>query len=68
MVVLKRHDFPISIEQVKDTVAQPDLIDEFRLPLLVAQKSIDNTHVLRVVYRIENQTKIIITFYPGRKS
>lgn len=64
--VLQRHHFPVSLDQVKDAVSNPDLVDESRLPLLIAQKSIDQTHVLRVVYRQEGETKIIITFYPGR--
>ncbi len=51
-----------------ETVESPDLIDESHLPLLIAQKSIDPEHVLRVVYRQEENTKTIITFYPGRKS
>lgn len=66
--VLARHQFSLTKTQVQETVEQPDLIDESRLPLLIAQRSIDPEHVLRVVYRQEENVKVIITFYPGRKS
>lgn len=66
--LLKKHSFLVSKEQVTDTVTRPDIVDHSRLPLLIAQKEIDDSHVLRVVYRKEGNMKIIITFYPGRKS
>lgn len=66
--MLGRHRFLITKDQVVDAVERPDLIDESRLPLLIAQRSIDPEHVLRVVYRQEENVKVIITFYPGRKS
>lgn len=65
--LLKRHKFAVSKGQVLDTVENPDIIDESRLPLLIAQKSIDPEHMLRVVYKHEDGMKVIITFYPGRK-
>jgi hypothetical protein len=64
--VLKRHKFVTSRQQVLDTVNNPDIVDYSRLPLLIAQKKIDKTHVLRVVYKQELGNKKIITFYPGR--
>lgn len=67
-IVLKRHGFPITKKQVTATVTRPDTIDHSRLPLHIAQKTIDATHVLRVVYKIEVGVKVIITFYPGRKT
>ena len=65
--VLKRHKFQVSRLQVEHTVKNPDLVDKSRLPLLIAQKKIDKSHVLRVVYKKEPKSLIkIITFYPGR--
>jgi len=64
--VLRQHDFAVSEEQVLATVAQPDAIDHSRSPLLIAQRKIDRSHVLRVVYRKEGNNPVIITFYPGR--
>ena len=66
--VLRRHGVFVSREKVLRTIAFPDTIDYRRDPLLIAQGDLDTTHVLRVVYRIEGATRVVITFYPGRKS
>lgn len=66
--ILKRHSFFVTKKQVTNTVLHPDVLDHSRLPLYIAQKTIDDTHVLRVVYKRESGIKVIITFYPGRKS
>ncbi len=65
--VLKRHKFSISQEQVMVAIREPDVIDKSRLPLLIAQRKIDRSHVLRVVYKKEGDVIKVITFYPGRK-
>ncbi|MDO8436358.1 MAG: DUF4258 domain-containing protein [bacterium] len=65
--VLKRHKFLITEKQVLKTIERPDLIDKSRLPLLIAQRKIDGSHILRVVYKKEFGVIKIITFYPGRK-
>lgn len=64
--VLKRHAFPITEHLVLETVLSPQKIDRSRLPLLIAQRKIDKTHVLRVVFKYEGEDIKIITFYPGR--
>ena len=64
--ILREHKFEISKARVTEVLNNPDLIDNSRLPLLIAQKKISTTYVLRVVYKKENSNKIIITFYPGR--
>ncbi|MBI4050522.1 MAG: DUF4258 domain-containing protein [Candidatus Doudnabacteria bacterium] len=66
--ILRRHKVYVSEAQVIETISSPDLTDESRLPLLIAQKALDQTHVLRVVYKQENGMIRVITFYPGRKS
>jgi hypothetical protein len=63
---LERHKFSISRKDVLDTLREPDLIDKSRLPLLIAQKTIDSKHVLRVVFKKERDIIKVITFYPGR--
>ncbi len=65
--ILKYHKFAVSKNQVIETANNPDLIDRSKYPLLIAQKRISTTHVLRVVYKKESNNKIIITFYPGRR-
>ena len=64
--VLKRLGFTVTEQQIIGTVEHPELIDYTRLPELIAQRKIDSTHVLRVVYKIVQMDIKIITFYPGR--
>lgn len=66
--ILENHSFSVSRSEVVNAIANPDFIDHSRLPLLIAQKDFDEEHVLRVVYRIERGVKIVITFYPRRKT
>lgn len=66
--ILKRHGVIITRRQVMGAVLHPDVIDHSRAPLKIAQRSFDASRVLRVVYKEERNIKIIITFYPGRKS
>jgi len=66
--VLRRHGVKISRNKVVRTVKSPDTIDRSRLPLLIAQSNLDKSHVLRVVYKKDENLIIVITFYPGRKS
>lgn len=67
-LVLKGHGVSVLKDQVVESVNKPDLIDRSRAPLLIAQSDFDRKRVLRVVYRIEGEVAVIITFYPGRKS
>ena len=64
--ILKKHKFIVSEKKVLEVLSKPDLIDYSRLPLLIAQKKFDSTHVLRVVYKEEQGDMKVITFYPGR--
>jgi len=66
--ILRRHGFEISRREVLLAVERPEFIDHSRAPLKIAQRSFDKAHVLRVVYREEGKRKVVITFYPGRKS
>ena len=66
--VLRRHGVVVRKEQVVQTVETPDKVDHSSLPLLIAQTNFDKWRVLRVVYKIESGTIVIITFYPGNKS
>jgi len=65
--VLAEIGLTVTEDQIADVVHRPDSIDS-RKWLPIAQKSIDERHVLRVVF-VEEVDKIrVITFYPGRKS
>lgn len=65
--ILRKHKFLISKDKVLMTLENPDLIDKSRAPLLIAQRKIDKTHILRVVYKQEFGMVKVITFYPGRR-
>ncbi len=66
--VLKDHGVTISRQKVLRTLQSPEAIDYGRLPLFIAQRDLDEAHVLRVVYKKEDDIIIVITFYPGRKN
>lgn len=65
--ILKRHSIKVSKALVIEILENPDLIDYSRLPLKIAQGEFDKNRVLRIVYKEQEEVKIIITFYPGRK-
>jgi hypothetical protein len=52
---------------VERAVADPDKLIP-QVGNLIAQARISDTHVLRVVYREEGDERVVITFYPGRRS
>jgi len=67
--VLARHGIDITEAKIIRTVRNPEYKDaRNRYPLIIAQSALDSKRVLRVVYKIEKETIIVITFYPGRKS
>jgi len=65
--ILKEQGFIVQKKMVEETVSLPETIDHSQFPLLVAQKSIDEKHILKVVLKKENGIIKIITFYPVRK-
>lgn len=66
--LLDRHGWHIERQQVEDAVRNPANLDHSRAPLIIAQAPLDETHVLRVVYKHRDGELLIITFYPGRVS
>ena len=65
--LLTKHGFEITRNQVEETVSNPDRVFPQRGDRFIAQKVITDRHVLRVVFREEGDTRVIITFYPGRR-
>jgi hypothetical protein len=65
--LLERHGFSVTEAQVIETAMSPERVEAERDPI-VAQKALNETHVLRVVYREEGDDVVIITFYPGRRT
>ncbi|MBV6392718.1 MAG: hypothetical protein KPEEDBHJ_01943 [Anaerolineales bacterium] len=64
--ILARHNFVVTESQVLETLTSPDKVETEREPH-VAQKALDQRHVLRVVFRREGDDQIVITFYPARR-
>lgn len=64
---IKKSGFIINKIQVKQTVLSPLKVEERSDYTHIASTLIDDTHVLRVVYRCENDIIVVITFYPGRR-
>jgi len=54
-------------EAVLKTVEEPDSVREGRRSRLIAQRAVNNEHVLRVIYETQGDSIIIITFYPARR-
>lgn len=65
--ILKRHGFMVTSDQVEATLNQPDDIIAQTGGRFIAQKSITELHVHRVIYREEEDNRVVITFYPGRR-
>lgn len=66
--ILKRHGFEVTSDQVEETVRNPEKVIPQPGSKFIAQKGITRQHVLRVVYREEEETRVVITFYPGRSA
>ena len=64
--ILKRHGFVVISDQVDATVNQPDDIIAQTGGRFIAQ-NITERHVVRVIYREEEDNRVVITFYPGRR-
>lgn len=68
MEVLASHEITIDQDLVIETVRSPDKLEIGEEDKLIAQKSLNENLVLRVVYREFNAFILIITLYPGRRS
>jgi hypothetical protein len=65
--ILNRHGFVVTLEQVEETVLHPEKVILQPGGRFVPQKGITERHLLRVVYRQQGDTRVVITFYPGRR-
>lgn len=57
----------VTEKQVKRTVRLPIKLEDRADGTYIAMRLLDESHVLRVVYRIEDSVRVVITFYPGRR-
>lgn len=66
--ILKKYSAFIARQKVIEILEHPEQRDYSRNPLIIAQGTLNQSHVVRIVYRIDQGKIVIITFYPGRKS
>ena len=64
--VLARHGFVVTRDQIVAALLTPDKVETERDPP-IAQKQLDDRHVLRIVFRVEGDDLVVVTFYPGRR-
>ncbi len=66
--ILKKHKYKVDKNFIEKVIKDPDHEDrESDKPKIIASAAIDQTHVLRVVYKQEGDIITIITFYPAEK-
>lgn len=66
--LLKKQGFNITLEQIEDTVNNPDHLDrESDAPKIIVSKEFDEKYALRVVYKTEGGIIKTITIYPAEK-
>ena len=63
----RKAGFSITRKQIKQTIISAKRVEDRPDKTSIAMTVIDDNHVLRVVYRRENDIIVIITFYPGRR-
>jgi hypothetical protein len=68
MEALAGHGMAIAPEFVAEVVRSPDTVEAGNEDKQIAQKRLNESLVLRVVYREFNAFILIITLYPGRRS
>ena len=64
---LEKQGFKIAKGQVEDAINMPQDIIESAKGHLIAQRAIDETHMIRVIYEKEEDSIRVITFYPTRR-
>ena len=57
----------LSESQVVDVIDHPDRVDEGHHGRQIAQGTLDESHVLRVVFEEADNEIVVVTFYPGRR-
>jgi len=65
--LLKQHGLEIDKHFIEKTVINSDKTDQGYKGRRIAQKTLDDNHVLRVVYEEYPDYMLVITLYPGRR-
>lgn len=67
LILVKQAGFNITKTKVKQTIFHPLRTEERNDGTFITTTLLDQDHVLRVVYRREDDIIVVITFYPGRR-
>lgn len=65
--LLKKYGFVLTEGDIEKAVKNPDKVENTRKGRKIAQKSISEKHVVRVIYTERDNNIRVIIFYPGRK-
>jgi hypothetical protein len=65
--VLRRHGIILHKKTIVDAVTKPDLLQHGMKEIMIAQKALDEDHVIRVIYAKKDNDIRVITFYPARR-
>lgn len=67
ITLLETKGFSVTKNQVIECLQKPDKIDPGYKDRKIAQRVIDDSHVLRVVFEEREDVRRVITLYPGRR-
>ena len=67
LLILAEHNVFFTASQITEAIKNPDKISHGKKNRKIAQKIIDEQHVLRVIFEEEKEEITIITFYPARR-
>jgi len=65
--ILKNHGFDVLKDTILLALESPDKVEHGYKNRKIAQKVIDERHVIRVVFEETGEMLRVITFYPGRR-
>lgn len=66
--LLRKRGFIVTKNQIREVIDDPDHKDETSdSPKIIASRDLDQHHVLRVVYKVEDGIIKAITVYPAEK-
>ena len=65
--ILKHHGFDVSRKTIISALEVPDKVEAGYKNRKIAQKNIDESHVIRVIFEELPTMVKVLTFYPGRR-
>ena len=65
--ILRGHRVKVTRKLVEDTVSKPDRVVQGAGGRQIAERGLDEDHVVRVVFIRKGETMRVITMYPARR-